>query len=187
MKILDKIVNYVTYQLVKKLQAQMIGYSSWNKDKVHNLRIGSNTHISNSNNIKLNNNTYIGYNNYIDGYCKIKIHEGVQITNNVQIVTHSSHNSIRILGDNYYSPNKINDSGNIEIGKYSYIGPFSIIMPGVKIGKGCVISAFSYVNQDIEDYSIVRGQPAIKVGDTKDIDIEILKKYPEENTNYYDY
>ncbi len=40
----------------------------------------------------------------------------------------------------------------------------SIIKHGVKIGKGCIIGANSFVNKDIEDYSVAFGTPAKVVG-----------------------
>ena len=39
-------------------------------------------------------------------------------------------------------------------------------MPGVTIGKGCVIGAHSIVNKDVPDYSMAVGSPA-----------KIIKKY----------
>jgi len=53
------------------------------------------------------------------------------------------------------------------IGNCVYIGPLSIITKGVKIGNHCIIGAFSYVDKDIDDFSIVRGQPAKIVGRIK--------------------
>ena len=50
------------------------------------------------------------------------------------------------------------------IGNCVYIGPLSVIAKGVKKGDHCIIGAFSYVDRDIPDFSIVRGQPANIVG-----------------------
>ena len=41
-----------------------------------------------------------------------------------------------------------------------WIGAHSIILPGVKLGKGCVIGANSVVTRDTEEYSINVGSPA---------------------------
>lgn len=53
----------------------------------------------------------------------------------------------------------------------------SIIMSGVKIGKGAVIAAGSVVTRDIEAYSIVGGNPCrlIKYRFERDI-IEVVKE-----------
>jgi len=41
-----------------------------------------------------------------------------------------------------------------------WIGSSCIILPGVKIGKGCVVAAGSVVTKNIDDNSIVGGVPA---------------------------
>lgn len=41
-----------------------------------------------------------------------------------------------------------------------WIGRRAMIMPGVHIGKGCVIGAGAVVTKDIPDYSVVGGVPA---------------------------
>ena len=41
-----------------------------------------------------------------------------------------------------------------------WIGARVIILPGVKIGKGCIIGAGAVVTKDIPPYSIVGGNPA---------------------------
>lgn len=39
----------------------------------------------------------------------------------------------------------------------------SIILPGVKVGKYAIVSASSVVSDSIEPYTLVRGNPAIKI------------------------
>ncbi len=41
-----------------------------------------------------------------------------------------------------------------------WIGRRAMIMPGVKIGKGCIVGAGAVVTKNIPDYSIVGGTPA---------------------------
>ncbi|MFQ5822478.1 MAG: DapH/DapD/GlmU-related protein [bacterium] len=50
--------------------------------------------------------------------------------------------------------------GGVVIGDDVWIGAHTIITDGVKIGKGCIIGAGSFVNKDIPDYSIAFGCPA---------------------------
>lgn len=48
----------------------------------------------------------------------------------------------------------------VVIGNDVWIGRRAIIMPGVKIGNGCIIGAAAVVTKDIPDYSIAAGVPA---------------------------
>ena len=44
--------------------------------------------------------------------------------------------------------------------KGTFIGPGSIILPGVTIGKNCFVRAGSVVNNSVAENSIVEGNPA---------------------------
>ena len=48
----------------------------------------------------------------------------------------------------------------VVIGDDVWIGRRVIIMPGVKIGTGCIIGAGAVVTKDIPDYSVAGGVPA---------------------------
>ncbi len=50
--------------------------------------------------------------------------------------------------------------GDIVIGNDVWIGRESVIMPGVKIGDGSIIAAYSVVTKDVPPYSVVGGNPA---------------------------
>lgn len=50
--------------------------------------------------------------------------------------------------------------GDMVIGNDVWIGYNSTIMPGVKIGDGCVIATNATVTKDVEPYTIVGGNPA---------------------------
>jgi len=54
-------------------------------------------------------------------------------------------------------------SGNVIIEKNVWVGGNSIILHGVTIGEGSIVSANSVVTKDIPPYSIVAGIPAIVV------------------------
>lgn len=48
----------------------------------------------------------------------------------------------------------------VRIGRGSFIGAHSIILPNVDIGCGCVIGAGAVVTRSVPDYSLVVGAPA---------------------------
>jgi acetyltransferase-like isoleucine patch superfamily enzyme len=75
--------------------------------------------------------------------------------------------------------------GSVLIGKYSFVGPHSVIMPGTSIGKGSIISAFSYVKGTFPDFSIIAGNPAKVIGDTRNMDESFLQEHPELR-NFYE-
>jgi|WetSurSiteA1Bulk_404760.scaffolds.fasta_scaffold01196_7 acetyltransferase-like isoleucine patch superfamily enzyme len=53
--------------------------------------------------------------------------------------------------------------GKVVIGKYVQVGAGSIVMPKVIIGEGAAIGAMSLVKNDIEEWIIAAGIPAVKL------------------------
>lgn len=58
-----------------------------------------------------------------------------------------------------YTP-VFNKKGDTIIGNDVWFGTNAVIMPGIKIGDGAIIGAYSIVTKDIEPYTIVAGNPA---------------------------
>jgi len=48
----------------------------------------------------------------------------------------------------------------IQINDNAWIATNAIILPGIKIGRGAVVGAGALVSKDVEDYSVVIGNPA---------------------------
>ncbi|MBR4390559.1 MAG: hypothetical protein IKT08_00420 [Bacteroidales bacterium] len=55
------------------------------------------------------------------------------------------------------------------VGDYTQIATGSLLLPGVKIGKHCVIGACSLVSKDVGDFMLVMGVPAKPVKDVREI------------------
>ena len=55
------------------------------------------------------------------------------------------------------------------VGDYSQIAVFSVLLPGVKIGKHCLVGAGSIVGKDVDDYQLVLGNPARPIKNVNDI------------------
>ena len=52
---------------------------------------------------------------------------------------------------------------------YSQISAGSVILPGIRIGKNCLVGAGSVVTSNVNDYSLVSGNPARFVKDIREI------------------
>jgi acetyltransferase-like isoleucine patch superfamily enzyme len=60
---------------------------------------------------------------------------------------------------------------SVEIGDGTWIGARSVILPGVSIGEGCVISAGSVVTRSMPANTVIAGNPA-RVVSRLDTDLE---------------
>jgi acetyltransferase-like isoleucine patch superfamily enzyme len=54
---------------------------------------------------------------------------------------------------------------HVSIGNKVWIGARAILLPGITVGDGVVISAGAVVAADVEPYAIVGGVPAKKIGE----------------------
>ncbi|BCX14806.1 MAG: hypothetical protein KatS3mg088_489 [Patescibacteria group bacterium] len=109
----------------------------------------------NPKNISIGEDTIIGDHVFIDGRDKVKIGSHTDIASSVMI-----YNSEHDLGDEEFKARE----EPVEIGDYCFIGPRSIILPGVKIGKGAVVAAGAVVTKDVGNLEIVGGVPAKVIG-----------------------
>lgn len=144
-------------------------------------RIAPSTCIEGERHLELADHVFIGQFNFIDAHGGLTIGEGVQITNFVSIVTHSSHRSLRLLGRSYVAhrgPAPGYVRAPIVIGPYSFIGPHSLIEAGSRIGRGVVVCAYAQVRGEVPDFAIVAGQPAHVIGDVRHGDAKLLAQHP---------
>ena len=73
------------------------------------------------------------------------------------------------------SPEVSDILGEIRIGDNCFIGAHSIILPGVTLGKEVIVGAGAVVTKSYPDGSIVAGNPARLIGNSKDF----VKKYKD--------
>lgn len=109
-------------------------------------------------NISIGQDTLIGEYSVLDGRDKLIIGNHVDIASQVMI-----YNSKHDINDEYF----LAKSYPVVIEDYVFIGPRTIIMPGVKIGKGAIVGAAAVVTKDVPPSSIVGGIPAKTIGERK--------------------
>jgi len=116
-------------------------------------------------NITIGNHTAINRNCYLDGRVGIRIGDSVSVSPEVFIVT-LSHDAqsrdFRVYGK------------DVIVEDYVWIGMRAMILPGVTLGKGCVVAAGSVVTRDVAPYTVVAGVPAKPIGErTHDLDYRV--------------
>ena len=109
-------------------------------------------------NIAIGNGTIVGDNALLDGRDKLTIGSHVDIASSVMIYN-SEHD---VNSEDFHAT-----TGSVTIEDYVFIGPRVIILPGVRIGQGAVVAAGAVVTKDVEEYIVVGGVPAEKIGERK--------------------
>lgn len=107
-------------------------------------------------NIQVGEGTIIGDHAFFDGRAKITVGKHTDIASEVMI-----YNSEHDLQDPLFTATE----EPVSIGSYVFIGPRSIIMPGVTIGDGAVVAGGAVVTKDVPANAIVGGVPAKVIGE----------------------
>lgn len=171
---------------MKLSKPRMIYRYKHNGKVIPTTRVSNTTVITHPKTLSLGDSVFIGHYNFIESSNGITIEDGVQLTNYISVLTHSSHQSIRLYGYAYANHSDLiaYKKGQVIIGKFSFIGPHVTISPGSKIGKGSLVSAYAMVRGTFPDFSIIAGNPAVVIGDTRDKDNAVLEKHPELRVHY---
>ena len=143
------------------------------------IRIGKGTHIRGELMIcPYGGDLQIGDNSFIGEYSKVWAGESITIGNNVLI----SHN-VNIIDTNSHEMDEMERAASfykmvrkghtsekgqvltspIIIDDYAWISFNVIILKGVHIGKGAIVAAGSVVTKNVDDFTIVAGNPATVV------------------------
>lgn len=102
----------------------------------------------------INKNVHIGCIN------RITIGDNCLLGSGILIIDHSHGYLCEEEKNKSYINRNLYSKGPINIGKNTWICENVSIMPGVNIGKGCIIGANSVVTHDIPDFSVAVGAPA---------------------------
>lgn len=108
-------------------------------------------------NVSMGKNSALDEGVILNARAPIEMGDHVHLSPGVVITTGSMQ-----LNNRY--PNRERLVKPIKIGFGSWIATQAIILPGITIGKNCVVSANSLVNRDVPDNAVVAGSPARIVG-----------------------
>jgi acetyltransferase-like isoleucine patch superfamily enzyme len=109
-------------------------------------------------NITIGHDTVINRNTYLDGRAGLTIGSCVSISPETYIIS-LDHDPRSATFETRPAPVVIED--------HVWIGARAMILPGVRLGKGCAVGAGAVVTKDVADYAIVAGVPAKIIGERK--------------------
>lgn len=107
--------------------------------------------------VSIGNNVFITFNFTLMAAAPIIIHDHVLIASDVMIS--SENHGMDPESCSSYSETPLIGKP-VEIGEGCWLGEKSMIMPGVKLGKRCIVAAGAVVTKSFPDYSLVAGIPA---------------------------
>lgn len=107
----------------------------------------------------INEGSYTNYGCFFDLGADITIGKNVAVGMNVTFInsTHEIGGDTKRASKSYAMPIIIEDG--------CWIGANAVIMPNVKIAKGCIIAANALVTKDTEPNGLYMGQPARRIKD----------------------
>ena len=88
----------------------------------------------------------------------IKLEDHVHIAGHSILLCHQRDLSNYKIGDDYAKLGY--KLGKIHLKKGCLLGTHAMVMPGVTIGEGAIVGAFSLVTKDVPAWTIVTGRPA---------------------------
>lgn len=108
--------------------------------------------------ISIGEDSIIGFRSFLDGRAKLIIGNHVDIASEVMIYN-SEHD---VNSEDFHAT-----EAPVTINDYVFIGPRSIILPGVTIGRGAVVAAGAVVTKNVASFAMVGGVPAQVIGERK--------------------
>ncbi|MDN2663472.1 DapH/DapD/GlmU-related protein [Psychromonas sp. 14N.309.X.WAT.B.A12] len=103
--------------------------------------------------------SYVGLYSYVNG--DVSIGENVLIGPHASIV---ASNHVYSVEDDFFSGRSDLSEGKVIIKDGVWLTSGVVITPGVTIGRCSLVCANSVVTNDVEDYAIVGGTPAVQLG-----------------------
>jgi len=146
-------LGYIPFHTIRKLLFRLAGISIGCKSTIH---IGA--RFYQPKNISIGKGTIIGDHVTLDGRAQLTIGNHVDIASGVMIFN-SQHD--------IHSQDMRSEEKPVIIEDYVFIGPRSIILPGITIKKGAVVAAGAVVTKDVPEKTVVGGVPAKEISPRK--------------------
>lgn len=120
--------------------------------------------------LTISDSVYIGPSTKIFAAGRIEIEYGVVIGEGVQVM--SSNHEYDVPQKKILPFNNNNSYKKTVLSRFCWIGNNSIILPGVTVGKYCVVAAGSVITKSTQDYSVYGGNPArlLKYRENKELE-----------------
>lgn len=142
-------VGHIPIHHVRRFVYRMGGIRIGNGSTIHMW-----ANFYNPNNIEIGKDSIVGEGAILDGRDILKIGNHVDIASEVMI-----YNAQHDINDPSFKAKQ----APVIIEDYVFIGPRTIILPGVTVKKGAVVAAGAVVTRDVEENSVVAGVPAKEI------------------------
>ena len=166
------VARYYTEEDLRQCGFKAIGHNVrihelTNLHGVENIALGSNVRIDAFASIIATGPVFLGAYIHIASYCLLAAGEGIIMNDfsgvapGVKIFTRSDdyaghHLTNPTVPEKYTGVRK----GQVTLMRHVIIGSQSIVMPGVTIGTGSAVGAFSMVSKNLDEWGIYAGVPA---------------------------
>ena len=98
----------------------------------------------------------VGGDSLLDGWGPLSIGRNCIFNDEIKLLT---------AGHDVGSPNFEGDIRQVTLGDYVWLPHRILVLPGVTIGSYAVVGSGSTVTSDVDEYAIVAGNPARKIGE----------------------
>lgn len=133
----------------------------WYYRKLMKYSIGKKSSILMGTTFDVSRNFCMGDHSVINQECRLDTRGGITIGTNASI---SASVVILTADHDVNSDDFAYRSMPVIIEDYVFVGTRAMILPGVKLGRGCVVAAGAVVTKDVPENTIVAGTPAREIG-----------------------
>ncbi|MYL84638.1 acyltransferase [Desulfovibrio aerotolerans] len=139
---------------------------------IGNISIGDNVRIdpfcllsAGPGGISIGRNVHLGVSCSLIGRARIELHDFAGLSGKTSIYS-STDDYLSGAMTNPTVPEEFTNvvSKPVIVYRHAVVGTGSVLLPGVTVGQGAAIGALSLVRKNVEEYAILLGNPAKKIG-----------------------